>query len=253
MTNALTLKDVLKERNEKQKALEDLEKSYLREKKKLEEEIQRTFEKEEIFMQTENQNLLSLDSYVERINNSENLIFYAERYLRGLKREIIKNWENLRRENLEIQDNTYGGNSTKYTQMVEKGYTTRYHPDLGSIRFSENAPEEYFDILLLEINKLLDNKEAFKIQEISEYRIYDPDRIKGPYFPREDKHSILAGFRLSNELANFFNAIGLTKFIYRRRKQYDDPYYITNTEFLNFVLEDNVFKNKTQLDMTKPA
>lgn len=75
-------------------------------------------------------------------------------YIDSLKKELIKDYKKLLTHNLEIQDNSYGGDSTKYTTLVKKGYGIDYHPNLGSINFSHEMPVQYFSDLIMELEKL---------------------------------------------------------------------------------------------------
>lgn len=75
-------------------------------------------------------------------------------YIDSLKKELTKDYKQLLTHNLQIQDNSYGGDSTKYTTPVKKGYGTTYHPNLGSINFSHEMPVQYFSDLIMELEKL---------------------------------------------------------------------------------------------------
>lgn len=74
-------------------------------------------------------------------------------YIESLKKELTKDYKQLLTHNLQIQDNSYGGDSTKYTKLVQKGYGTNYHPNLGSINFSSEMPVQYFSDLIMELEK----------------------------------------------------------------------------------------------------
>lgn len=75
-------------------------------------------------------------------------------YIESLKKELKRDYKQLLTHNLQIQDNSYGGDSTKYTRLVEKGYGTNYHPNLGSINFSHEMSVQYFSDLIMELEKL---------------------------------------------------------------------------------------------------
>ena len=75
-------------------------------------------------------------------------------YIESLKKELTKDYKQLLTHNLQIQGNSYGGDSTKYTTLVKKGYGTTYHPNLGSINFSHEMPVQYFSDLIMELEKL---------------------------------------------------------------------------------------------------
>lgn len=80
--------------------------------------------------------------YSTSINSLMTIINYGlNNYLTDLKSKLIltlssgkvNEYDNLLRCNLEIQDNSYGGDPTKYVDMSRKGYTTDYHPCLGGL------------------------------------------------------------------------------------------------------------------------
>jgi hypothetical protein len=75
-------------------------------------------------------------------------------YIDSLKKELTKDYKQLLTHNLQIQDNSYGGDRTKYTTLVQKGCGTNYHPNLGSINFSNKMPTQYFSDLMMELEKL---------------------------------------------------------------------------------------------------
>ena len=85
-------------------------------------------------------------------------------YLKDFKEMLIKtldpknkdnDYNNLLLSDLEIQDNSYGGDPTKYTNMTRKGYSTNYHPCLGGLEVSKNATPDELENLLLVVSKLL--------------------------------------------------------------------------------------------------
>ena len=82
------------------------------------------------------------------------ILQHFQLYIDSLKKELTKDYKKLLTHNLEIQDNSYGGDSTKYTTLVKKGYGTTYHPNLGSINFSHEMPVQYFSDLIMELEKL---------------------------------------------------------------------------------------------------
>ena len=82
------------------------------------------------------------------------ILQHFQLYIDSLKKELTKDYKQLLTHNLQIQDNSYGGDSTKYTRLVQKGYGTNYHPNLGSIIFSCEMPTQYFSDLMIELEKL---------------------------------------------------------------------------------------------------
>lgn len=87
--------------------------------------------------------------------------------------------------NLQIQDNSYGGDSTKYTRLVEKGYGTNYHPNLDSINFSSEMPVQYFNDLIMELEKLA------VIKSITTKRFQDASVFFDPFYNFRSLDSIL--------------------------------------------------------------
>lgn len=82
------------------------------------------------------------------------ILQHFQLYIDSLKKELTKDYKQLLTHNLQIQDNSYGGDSTKYTTLVKKGYGIDYHPNLGSINFSHEMPVQYFSDLIMELEKL---------------------------------------------------------------------------------------------------
>lgn len=81
------------------------------------------------------------------------ILQHFQLYIDSLKKELTKDYKQLLTHNLQIQDNSYGGDNTKYTRLVQKGYGTNYHPNLGSINFSSKMPVQYFSDLMMELEK----------------------------------------------------------------------------------------------------
>ena len=109
--------------------------------------------------------LLTPLSYRDSIENLLVLLNYGlNSYLTDLKDFLIKtlgpknkdnDYNNLLLSDLEIQDNSYGGEPTQYTNMTRKGYTTNYHPCLGGLGVSSKATNDELENLLLVVSKLL--------------------------------------------------------------------------------------------------
>ena len=81
------------------------------------------------------------------------ILYHFQLYIDSLKKELTKDYKQLLTHDLEIQDNAYGGDWTKYTTLVQKGHGTNYHPNLGSINFSSEMPVQYFSDLIMELEK----------------------------------------------------------------------------------------------------
>lgn len=88
------------------------------------------------------------------VHNPLTILQHFSLYMDRLKRELTRDYKNLLTHDLEIQDNSYGGDYRKYTTLVKKGYGTNYHPNLGSINFSSEMPTQYFSDLMMELEKL---------------------------------------------------------------------------------------------------
>ena len=63
--------------------------------------------------------------------------------------------QNLLNSNLEIQDNSYGGDPTQYAELVRNGYGSNYHPCLNGIFISSDTSMEELEQILLVIDKIL--------------------------------------------------------------------------------------------------
>lgn len=95
------------------------------------------------------------------VDNPLTILLNFPLYIDSLKKELTKDYKQLLTHNLEIQDNAYGRDWTKYTTLVKKGYGIDYHPNLGSINFSRKMPVQYFSDLIMELEKLLVINESY--------------------------------------------------------------------------------------------
>ena len=87
------------------------------------------------------------------VYNPFTILQYFTLYIDSLKRELSRDYKQLLTHDLEIQDNAYGGDYHKYTTLVKKWHSINYHPDLGSINFSNEIPVQYFNDLMMELEK----------------------------------------------------------------------------------------------------
>ena len=154
-----------------------------------------------------NADLVLAKEYVEHYKRFNILNNFAL-YMNDLKKVLKENWKVLREKDLQLQDNAYGGDWTKYTNLVQKGYGTNYHPNLGSIEFSKNTPSEYFDKLYME----LEDKEIHNLINVQgdefDYRgripKHDPFtnakwlKYKFTYELKTDKYDYTRLFKLLN-------------------------------------------------------
>ena len=114
-------------------------------------------------------------------------------YIESLKKELKRDYKQLLTHNLQIQDNSYGGDSTKYTNLVQKGYGTNYHPNLGSINFSREMPTQYFSDLMMELEKLS------IIEPVTTKRFKDESAFFDPFYAFPELDSILEFKTKTNE------------------------------------------------------
>lgn len=126
-------------------------------------------------------------------------------YIESLKKELTKDYKQLLTHNLQIQDNSYGGDSTKYTRLVQKGYGTNYHPNLGSINFSRKMPVQYFNDLMMEFEKL------DAIKPIAEKRFQDASVFFDPFYAFPELDSTLE-FKIKTNEYDYTNLLKLLNF-----------------------------------------
>lgn len=126
-------------------------------------------------------------------------------YIDSLKRELARDYKKLLTHDLEIQDNAYGRDWTKYTTLVEKGYGTNYHPNLGSINFSRKMPVQYFSDLIMELEKLP------VIKPIATKRFQDESVFFDPFYAFHELDSILE-FKIKTDEYDYTNLLKLLNF-----------------------------------------
>ncbi len=126
-------------------------------------------------------------------------------YIESLKKELTKDYKQLLTHNLQIQDNSYGGDSTKYINLVQKGYGTNYHPNLGSINFSCEMPVQYFSDLIMELEKLP------VIKPITTKRFQDASVFFDPFYAFHELDSILE-FKIKTDEYDYTNLLKLLNF-----------------------------------------
>lgn len=126
-------------------------------------------------------------------------------YIESLKKELTKDYKQLLTHNLQIQDNSYGGDSTRYTTLVKKGYGIDYHPNLGSINFSRKMPVQYFTDLVMELEKLL------VIKPITTKRFKDESVFFDPFYGFNTLNNTLE-FKVKTEEYDYTNLLKLLNF-----------------------------------------
>lgn len=126
-------------------------------------------------------------------------------YIESLKKELKRDYKQLLTHNLQIQDNSYGGDSTKYTKLVEKGYGTNYHPNLGSINFSHEMPVQYFSDLIMELEKLP------VIKHIAREKLQYESIYFDPFYGFNDLNNTLE-FKIKTEEYDYTDLLKLLNF-----------------------------------------
>lgn len=144
--------DVINEETQLNAKLKELEEKYAKEVLKISTRLEELSKHKEDF-QNGNSSFAFAREYID-IRSPLTILLNFPLYIDSLKKELTKDYKQLLTHNLQIQDNSYGGDSTKYTNLVQKGYGTNYHPNLGSINFSCEMPTQYFSDLMMELEKL---------------------------------------------------------------------------------------------------
>lgn len=139
------------------------------------------------------------------VYNPFTILQYFTLYIDSLKRELTRDYRQLLTHNLQIQDNSYGGDSTKYTALVQKGYGTNYHPNLGSINFSRKMPVQYFSDLIMELEKLP------VIKPIATKRFQDESVFFDPFYAFPKLDSILE-FKIKTNEYDYTSLLKLLNF-----------------------------------------
>ena len=144
--------DVINEETRLNEQLKKLEEKYAKEVLKISTRLEKLAQHKEDF-QNGNSSFAFAREYID-VKSPLTILLNFPLYIDSLKKELTKDYKKLLTHNLEIQDNSYGGDSTKYTTLVKKGYGIDYHPNLGSINFSHEMPVQYFSDLIMELEKL---------------------------------------------------------------------------------------------------
>ena len=133
------------------------------------------------------------------------ILQHFQLYIDSLKKELTKDYKQLLTHNLQIQDNSYGGDSTKYTRLVQKCYGTNYHPNLGSINFSSEMPVQYFSDLMMELEKLP------VIKHIAREKLQYGSIYFDPFYGFNDLNDTLE-FKIKTEEYDYTNLLKLLNF-----------------------------------------
>ena len=143
--------DVINEETTLNEKLKALEEKYATDVLKITTRLEELSKHKEDF-QNGHSSLAFAREYID-VRSPLTILRHFQLYIDSLKKELTKDYKQLLTHNLQIQDNSYGGDSTKYTTLVQKGYGTNYHPNLGSINFSSEMPTQYFSDLMMELEK----------------------------------------------------------------------------------------------------
>lgn len=186
--------------NEKLKALEE---KYAAEVLKISTRLEELSKHKEDF-QNGNSSFAFAREYID-VKSPLTILRWFSLYIESLKKELTKDYKQLLTHNLQIQDNSYGGDSTKYTNLVQKGYGTNYHPNLGSINFSRKMPVQYFSDLIMELEKLP------VIKPIATKRFQDESVFFDPFYSFRSLDSILE-FKIKTNEYDYTNLLKLLNF-----------------------------------------
>lgn len=129
-------------------------------------------------------------------------------YLKEFKKMLVKTLDkntvsndsnDLLKSDLQLQDNSYGGDSTLYTRMVRKGYETNYHPCLGGLSVIDSASTDQLEDLLLVVSRILDEGKV----QLDDIQVIDNSTT---YNCTVDKYSL-------NFLRLLFNKVNFNKLL----------------------------------------
>lgn len=195
--------DVINEETKLNARLKELEEKYAKEVLKISTRLEELSKHKEDF-QNGNSSFAFAREYID-VDNPLTILRLFSLYIESLKKELTKDYKQLLTHNLQIQDNSYGGDSTKYTRLVEKGYGTNYHPNLGSINFSSEMPVQYFSDLIMELEKLP------VIKHIARERLQYESIYFGPFYGFNSLNNTLE-FKVKTEEYDYTNLLKLLNF-----------------------------------------
>lgn len=195
--------DVVNEETQLNAKLKELEEKYVKEVLKISTRLEELSKHKEDF-QNGNSSFAFAREYID-VKSPLTILRWFSLYIESLKKELKRDYKQLLTHNLQIQDNSYGGDSTKYTNLVQKGYGTNYHPNLGSISFSRNMPTQYFNDLIMELEKLL------VIKPITTKRFQDASVFFDPFYAFPELDSILE-FKIKTDEYDYTNLLKLLNF-----------------------------------------
>lgn len=195
--------NVINEETQLNAKLKELEEKYAKEVLKISTRLEKLAQHKEDF-QNGHSSFAFAREYID-VRSPLTILRWFSLYIESLKKELKRDYKQLLTHNLQIQDNSYGGDSTKYTRLVEKGYGTNYHPNLGSINFSSEMPVQYFNDLIMELEKLA------VIKSITTKRFQDASVFFDPFYNFRSLDNILELKIKTNEY-DYTNLLKLLNF-----------------------------------------
>ena len=195
--------DVVNEETNLNEKLKALEEKYAAEVLKISTRLGELSQHKEDF-QNGNSSFAFAREYID-VDNPLTILLNFPLYIDGLKRELARDYKKLLTHDLEIQDNAYGRDWTKYTTLVKKGYGIDYHPNLGSINFYRKMPVQYFSDLIMELEKLA------AIKPITTKRFQDESVFFDPFYAFPELDSILE-FKIKTNEYDYTSLLKLLNF-----------------------------------------
>lgn len=195
--------DVVNEGTQLNAKLKELEEKYAKEVLKISTRLEELSKHKEDF-QNGNSSFAFAREYID-VRSPLTILRNFPLYIDSLKRELTKDYKKLLTHDLEIQDNAYGGDYHKYTTLVKKGYGIDYHPNLGSINFSRKMPVQYFNDLIMELEKLA------AIKPITTKRFQDESVFFDPFYAFPELDSILE-FKIKTDEYDYTDLLKLLNF-----------------------------------------
>lgn len=200
--------DVINEETQLNAKLKELEETYAKEVLKISTRLEELSKHKEDF-QNGNSSFAFAREYID-VDNPLTILLNFPLYIDSLKKELTKDYKKLLTHNLEIQDNAYGRNWTKYTTLVKKGYSIDYHPNLGSINFSRKMPVQYFSDLIMELEKLPVIKHIAR-EKLQYKSIYFDPFCFDPFYGFNSLNNTLE-FKVKTEEYDYTNLLKLLNF-----------------------------------------
>lgn len=110
--------DVINEETTLNEKLKALEEKYATDVLKITTRLEELSKHKEDF-QNGNSSFAFAREYID-VRSPLTILRWFSLYIDSLKKELTKDYKQLLTHNLQIQDNSYGGDSTKYTTLVQK-------------------------------------------------------------------------------------------------------------------------------------